>query len=77
MKERPAPEPQIELAAKNDSVNACEIHKTETFVEVGNNLNWEPTITTTPGAMMFTCKLCDSVRVYRLLPEKTKLHESN
>lgn len=52
--------------------HTCTAHQVQKLVDLYNDPNWEVDAVAT-DQMKFTCKVCQSWRVYKILPERTLL----
>lgn len=64
--------PEYMLIERGDSKKACAIHAMEELIHVYNSPDWTPEIVGL-DKLRFKCGKCQSVRVYKIMPEKTLL----
>ena len=60
------------LIERGDAYPHCEIHDMEEMAEIANSATWKVQIIP-PDRLRFECEVCHSVRVYKVIPEKTLL----
>lgn len=65
-------EPRYRLIERCDAVPACEIHHMEEMENINNSDDWLVDVQP-PDKLRYECQICHSVRVYKVVPEKTTL----
>jgi|GEM_PF-5743200 len=64
--------PEYKLIREEVTPTACEKHKVQKLVDCYNDPNWEAEPVDI-NKIQFTCRTCNTKRVYMLKPEKTLL----
>lgn len=72
MTEQKPKEPQYRLIERGDAYPHCERHPMEELVDLNNSKTWKVQILP-PDLLRYECEACHSVRVYKVIPEKTVL----
>lgn len=65
-------EPEYALIQQRDGPKPCANHPVQKLVDVYNDPDWDMIMVAT-DKVQFTCNLCQSERVYQLMPEKSDL----
>ena len=56
--------------------NPCKVHKREALIDIYRNNDWDFEAADV-DKLKFTCRSCQSVRVYKINPEKVLLSNDN
>lgn len=64
--------PQYRLIERGDAHPHCEQHPMEELGDIANSATWKVQIIP-PDKLRYECTVCHSVRVYKVIPEKTVL----
>ena len=67
----PNEKPKYQLIENVSSKEPCSGHTLQELQDLFKDSNWKKESTT--DKIKFTCKVCGSIRVYKILPEKTLL----
>lgn len=65
-------EPSHRLIERCDAVPACQAHHMEELQDLNNSEDWLVDIQP-PDILRYECQICHSVRVYKVIHEKTNL----